>query len=99
MFANAHTAHERDPRTAVCFTCYSGCDAAHISISSSRLGSFPSDGDQARPDDRRTTMTKFLTTLMIGASLLGAAPAFAGNSADVIQQGGGLNTIEAEQRG
>ena len=44
-------------------------------------------------------MTKFLTTLMIGASLLGAAPALAGNSADVIQQGGGLNTIDAEQRG
>ena len=44
-------------------------------------------------------MTKFLSTLMIGASLIGAAPAFAGNSADIIQQGGGYNTIEAEQRG
>src|ERR671912_3023091 len=52
-----------------------------------------------KPDDRRTTMTKFLTTLMIGATLVGAAPAFAGNSADVIQQGGGINTIDAEQRG
>ena len=44
-------------------------------------------------------MTKFLSTLMIGASLLGAAPALAGNTADVIQQGGGINTIDAEQRG
>ena len=44
-------------------------------------------------------MTKFLSTLMIGASLIGAAPAFAGNSADIIQQGGGVNTIEAKQRG
>ena len=44
-------------------------------------------------------MTKFLSTLMIGATLLGAAPALAGNSADVIQQGGGINTIDAKQRG
>ena len=44
-------------------------------------------------------MTKILATLMIGATLVGAAPALAGNSADVIQQGGGLNTIDAEQRG
>ncbi len=44
-------------------------------------------------------MTKFLTTLMIGVTLVGAATAFAGNSDDIIQQGGGLNTIDAEQRG
>ena len=44
-------------------------------------------------------MTKFLSTLMIGVTLVGAAPAFAGNTADIIQQGGGINTIEAEQRG
>ena len=44
-------------------------------------------------------MRKTLTALMIGATLLGAAPALAGNTADVIQQGGGVNTIDAEQRG
>jgi hypothetical protein len=44
-------------------------------------------------------MTKIFSTLMIGAALFGAAPAFAGNTADVIQQGGGVNTIDAEQRG
>ena len=44
-------------------------------------------------------MTKFLSTLMIGVTLVGAAPAFAGNTADVIQQGGGVNTIDAVQRG
>ena len=44
-------------------------------------------------------MTKFLSTLMIGVTLVGAAPAFAGNSADIIQQGGGYNTIDATQRG
>ena len=47
---------------------------------------------------------KTLATLMIGATLLGAsplltAPAFAGNTADVIQTGGGINTIDATQRG
>jgi hypothetical protein len=36
---------------------------------------------------------------MIGATLLGAAPALAGNTADIIQQGGGVNTIDAVQRG
>src|SRR5918993_1016764 len=51
-----------------------------------------------KPDDRRMNMTKFLSTLMIGVSLLGAAPAFAGNTADVIQKGG-INTIDATQRG
>ena len=44
-------------------------------------------------------MTKFLSTLMIGVTLVGAAPALAGNSADIIQQGGGVNTIDAVQRG
>ena len=44
-------------------------------------------------------MTKLLATLMIGATLMGAAPALAGNSADIIQQGGGVNTIDAVQRG
>ena len=44
-------------------------------------------------------MTKLLATLMIGATLMGAAPALAGNSADIIQQGGGVNTIDATQRG
>ena len=43
-------------------------------------------------------MTKFLSTLMIGVTLVGAAPAFAGNTADIIQKGK-VNTIEAEQRG
>ena len=44
-------------------------------------------------------MTKTFATLLIGATLMGAAPALAGNSADIIQQGGGLNTIDAVQRG
>ncbi len=44
-------------------------------------------------------MTKLVSTLMIGAALVGAAPALAGNSIDVIQQGGGINTIDADQRG
>ena len=44
-------------------------------------------------------MTKLLATLMIGATLMGAAPALAGNSADITQQGGGINTIDAVQRG
>jgi hypothetical protein len=44
-------------------------------------------------------MTKFLSTLMIGTALLGAAPALAGNELDVIQQGGGINTIDARQSG
>ena len=43
-------------------------------------------------------MTKFLSTLMIGVTLVGAAPAFAGNTADIIQKGG-VNTIDATQRG
>ena len=43
-------------------------------------------------------MTKFLSTLMIGVTLVGAAPAFAGNTADIIQKGK-VNTIDAEQRG
>ena len=43
-------------------------------------------------------MTKFLSTLMIGVTLVGAAPAFADNTADIIQKGE-VNTIEAEQRG
>ena len=45
-------------------------------------------------------MTKFLSTLMIGVTLVGAAPAFADGStstADVIQTGK-VNTIEAVQR-
>ena len=44
-------------------------------------------------------MTKLVSTLMIGAALFGAAPALAGNSIDVIQQGGGINTIDARQSG
>ena len=44
-------------------------------------------------------MTKFLATLMVGATLLGAAPALAGNTADIIQQGGGSNSIKAKQKG
>ena len=44
-------------------------------------------------------MTKLLATLMIGATLMGAAPALAGNSADIIQQGGGFNSIHAKQKG
>ena len=44
-------------------------------------------------------MIKTLTALMLGASLLGAAPALAGNTADIIQQGGGFNSIKAKQRG
>ena len=41
---------------------------------------------------------KTLATLIIGAALL-ATPAFAGNEADIVQQGGGINTIQAKQRG
>ena len=44
-------------------------------------------------------MRKTLTALMIGAALLSAAPALAGNTADVIQQGGGFNEIKAKQKG
>ena len=44
-------------------------------------------------------MTKTFATLMIGAALLGAAPALAGNTADIIQQGGGYNSIKAKQSG
>ena len=44
-------------------------------------------------------MRKTLTALMIGATLLGAAPALAGNTADIIQQGGGFNEIKAKQKG
>jgi Curlin associated repeat len=44
-------------------------------------------------------MSKTLATLMIGISLFAAAPAFAGNEADIVQEGGGENYIEAEQRG
>ena len=48
---------------------------------------------------------KTFATLMIGAALLGAtpllgaAPAFADNSIDVIQTGGGFNSIDATQKG
>ena len=44
-------------------------------------------------------MPKTLTALMIGATLLSAAPALAGNTADIIQQGGGYNSIKAKQKG
>ena len=44
-------------------------------------------------------MRKTLTALMIGATLLGADPALAGNTADIIQQGGGYNSIKAKQSG
>ena len=44
-------------------------------------------------------MRKTLTALMIGATLFGAVPALAGNTADIIQQGGGYNSIYAKQKG
>jgi hypothetical protein len=44
-------------------------------------------------------MTKTLSLLLIGATLIGASPALAGNSADIVQSGGGLNTIDATQHG
>ena len=44
-------------------------------------------------------MNKIFATLLIGVGLFGAAPVFAGNEADIIQEGGGENYIEAEQRG
>ena len=45
-------------------------------------------------------MTKIFTTLMVGAALVGATPAFAGStsSADIFQEGGGLNTLDSKQR-
>src|SRR5829696_5396902 len=53
----------------------------------------------SKPDDRNATMNKIFATLLIGVGLFGAAPVFAGNEADIIQEGGGENYIEAEQRG
>ena len=44
-------------------------------------------------------MREALAALMIGATLFGAAPALAGNTADIIQQGGGYNSIKAKQSG
>ena len=44
-------------------------------------------------------MTKIFATLMIGATLFGAAPALAGNTFDGIQTGGGSNSIDATQKG
>lgn len=44
-------------------------------------------------------MTKTLSLLLVAATLAGASPALAGNSADIVQSGGGLNTIDAFQSG
>ena len=44
-------------------------------------------------------MTKTLSTRLLGAVLLAATPALAGNSGVIVQSGGGINTAEASQRG
>jgi len=78
-----------------------GCELSHSRIASFRPRSLLSNGNEANenPDDRNATMNKIFATLLIGVGLFGAAPVFAGNEADIIQEGGGENYIEAEQRG
>jgi hypothetical protein len=44
-------------------------------------------------------MTKILSTLLIGAALFGVTPALADNSADIVQEGGGINTFTGTQKG
>ncbi len=42
---------------------------------------------------------KTFATLMMGAALLATTPAFAGNEIDIVQKGGGFNSIGASQEG